>query len=491
MTILEARGLFWWGDDPIPANQFAPNSSVSGLLKIDEDGRISLELDGCLPSVHGRWSAIVRSELPSDKCIRGLLKGSSQQALLVGLFDDGGQMRSSGISYERYVASTCFVSESGPCPSKLSFKHLIIPLSGFEEWLRLGAIKVVQTPRTISVKYKRPKKATYRSADGSLAIDFEIDDHSSSAVFSGDVSMKETALASLRFTKPLDLDGIRTQYQLFEDLLILLTGTDCVLNWAWLDNNKTSRCRLYFRRMGNRAAGIAPRYFECVTNFIQLRDEFGSIWEAFKNKREELGPGLYLYLGTRRSMQLYVEHRFVNLVWGIEAFHRRKYTASPTPPLKKKVERILALIADKKDHKWLSYKLADAHEPSLGERICETISSLPFGFDVTRLRAFSDACAKRRNDISHFGGQRHKGGSYQQFLTELHDSGEVLATLYQMLLLQEIGVNEKILKQWVFEGFGSYSIKVHLVKTGLLDKSTLDPKSDTAALVNQNNILKQ
>jgi hypothetical protein len=46
MAILEGRGLFWWADDPIPANQFAPNSCVSGLLKIDNDGSSSLELDG-------------------------------------------------------------------------------------------------------------------------------------------------------------------------------------------------------------------------------------------------------------------------------------------------------------------------------------------------------------------------------------------------------------------------------------------------------------
>ena len=46
--------------------------------------------------------------------------------------------------------------------------------------------------------------------------------------------------------------------------------------------------------------------------------------KVVKTKREEFGPGFYLYLGTRRGMALYAEHSFVNLIWGLEAFHRKK-----------------------------------------------------------------------------------------------------------------------------------------------------------------------
>ena len=48
MNILEGRGLFWWHGEPLADRQFAPNSSVSGHLVIEKDGRASLELDGVL-----------------------------------------------------------------------------------------------------------------------------------------------------------------------------------------------------------------------------------------------------------------------------------------------------------------------------------------------------------------------------------------------------------------------------------------------------------
>jgi ApeA N-terminal domain 1 len=490
MAVLEGRGLFWWADDPIPETQFRPNASVSGVLKIDNDGGSSLELDGCLPSEHGPMSAMVQRELPADKCIRGLLKGSGQHILLAGLSGNGGQMRSNGISYERYIGSTCFVSERTPIADNLIFKSLIVPLSGYEQWLRLGTIKVVRKRRSFSAKYKWPKKAHYRLADGSLTIDFNLDGRAPAFGRGTEVSMKETASASLTFRNALDLDGIKEQYQLFEDLLILLTSTDCALDWPEVAVNKDTRYRLYFRKVGDHTAGTAPRVHECVTNFIQLRSRLGSIWEAWRNKRDELGPGLYLYLGTRRGIPLYVEHRFVNLIWGIEAFHRRKYTASPTAPLKKKVDRILEQIKEGKDKRWLSKKLENAHEPSLGERVFETISAIPLGLDAKRLRAFCDACAKARNDISHFGGQRHDGDSYKDSVIGLNDKSEVLATLYQMLLLHEIGIDGKILKWWVFEGFRSYPIKFQFVKVGLLDGSAIEPKRPGASPRSQNSTVK-
>jgi hypothetical protein len=230
MAILEGRGLFWWADDPTPAQQFAPNSSVAGLLKIDNDGSSSLELDGYLPSEHGGpMSALEHSELPADKCIRGLLKGSGQHILLVGLIQSGGQLTSNGISYNQYVASTCLVSENEPVAANLAFKRLIVPLSGYEEWLKLRTIKTVRTKRTVSVKYKLPKKAYYRLSDGSLTIDFGLRGR-----FGTEVSMKETASAHLKFAKPLDLDGMKTCYQIFADLLLLLTSTDYALDWPWV-----------------------------------------------------------------------------------------------------------------------------------------------------------------------------------------------------------------------------------------------------------------
>jgi hypothetical protein len=168
MAIVEGRGLFWWADETVPDGHFAPDSCVSGVVTIENDGKISLDLDGYLPSEHGPMSALLQMPVPEAKMIRGVLKGSGEHVLLIGLTFNGGQMRTNGISFERYAASECLVCETSPIPEKLCFDSLLIPLSGYEEWLGLGSIQASRTSRMVSAKYKRRKKAEYRLASSRL-----------------------------------------------------------------------------------------------------------------------------------------------------------------------------------------------------------------------------------------------------------------------------------------------------------------------------------
>ncbi|HZL29733.1 MAG TPA: HEPN domain-containing protein [Pseudolabrys sp.] len=477
MTILEERGLFWWGDEPIPDRQFAPDSSVVGLLKIENDGRISLELDGYLPNKHGPMSAMMQAELPDDKTILGILKGSNKHVLLSNLIGGGGQFTTSGMSYERYIAVDCLIADRTVPDFKNPprFRKLEIPLDGFEEWLRLGAIKVVRSKRMISANYKWPKESTYRCDNVKMSLAFDISGKASARLFGDEFTIKETASIALQFNAPSTLDYIKSQYLLLEDLFILLTDSDYPLDWPWVSSNKKARYRLYFLKLRTRNEAIAPKYHECCTNFIQLRDQFGSIWSRWKEKRETFGPGFYLYLGTRRRIKLYAEHRFVNLIWGIEAFHRKKHLAQASEALTRKIERIIAQIQAPKDRKWLSKKLGNVGETPLGQRIFETFNAVPLGIEPERLRAFAEACAQRRNDISHFGGERH-GFPYNDFIQDLENKSSALSALYHALLLHEIGIDEKIVKHWMYESFRSYLIKHYFVAGGHLDKSILAPK---------------
>lgn len=477
MAILEERGLFWWADEAVPERQFAPDSCVAGLLVIGDDGQTRLELDGYFPSKHGPMTAMIRNGQLIDKDILGLFKTSNKHVLLTGVIGDGGHSSTNGVSYERYIAGQCLMVGFGKSPVTRVFREIIVPLGGFEEWLRLTAIKATSSKRTVSVEYKRPKDAVYPSTDGKLSIHFESALDSSGAVFGGAFSLKETASAALRFSKPLGLKDLIAQYRLLEDLLLVLTGSDYPLDWPWIAAGKTARYRLYFPKSGSKAASSPPKAQECVTNFVQLRDRFGDIWSDWKKKREAFGPGFYLYLGTRRGVRLYIENRFVNLVFGLEAFHRRKYPPPEATKLVAKIERIIEQVSLAKDKRWLADVLEHTKDqPPLGQRIYATLSEVPLGLDEARLTRFCEVCGKLRNDITHFGGQRHKETPYNDFILDLESKAHALSALYQALLLHEIGVEAGIIRAWMFDSFGSFPIKYHFVKADLLDKSVLYPK---------------
>jgi hypothetical protein len=420
-------------------------------------------------------SAVMRREEPEPRYIQGILKQNGQRVLLLGVMKSGGHFSTYGISYEKFSAMNCLVGNKAiPTDSlPLTFVELEVALEGFEEWFRLGSIETVADESKLSATYSKPDDAVYASDDGTLSIQFRIDGAYPGTHRGDKLSLKELPSAVWSPTRASQLEEMQTEYGLLEDLLILLTDSDYCLDWPVVSPTKDIHYKWYFLRHKGRATVAAPEYFECWTNFIQLREQFGSIWASWKQKREEFGAGFYLYLGTRRGLKMYEEHRFVNLVWGIEAFHRVKMPPPDATRLSEKIERIVNQVAGEKDKKWLSSRLRLAHEPSLAQRIFEVLEVLPIDLDQERLREFCDACAKLRNDISHFGRPQNASSSLT-FIRELDRRSTSLTTLYHALLLLEIGVDVRIVRYWVCEGVSSFSIKRNFVEAGLLDPAVLD-----------------
>jgi hypothetical protein len=73
MTVLKERGLFWWSDVSVPDGQFAPDGSIAGLLTIDDDGRITLELDGYFPNKHGPFGVLTGQGVALKRNVAGIL----------------------------------------------------------------------------------------------------------------------------------------------------------------------------------------------------------------------------------------------------------------------------------------------------------------------------------------------------------------------------------------------------------------------------------
>jgi hypothetical protein len=457
MTILEEHGYFWWHDEPVPDQQFAPQSAISGVLKIDDDGRITLDMNGFLPSTKGPLALLANTSdarVPS-RCIQGILKGNSKRVLLTNLWRRGGRFTSYGISYEEYSAENCFVGDDAFRPGTLPplFRSLVIRLERLEEWLRLGDIHITRSKRgKIAARYKPPKDIVYRIDESRLTVRYDILapmlGHRSDSL-----TLKEAALLIWKPERRQSLEDLKAQFSKLEDLFILLTNSDISLQWPRVSVSEDVKYTWYFLR--NRISSLAPRANECWTNFIQLRESFGRIVGTWIKNREAFGPGYYLYLGTRRGITLYPEHRFVNLLWGIEAFHRKKY---PDP-----------------QSKWTAHKgqRRRPNGPSLAHRISQTFKALPIGLDKKRLNRFSNDCASLRNEISHYGGQEQPG-DYGKFIVNLTTKSDALSTLYHALLLHEIGVEDSVLLHWIYKGPQSFAIGHNFAEVGLFDKPAMD-----------------
>lgn len=473
LAAFKERGYFWLHGTPMEERWLAPAGAIAGTLSVDDEGHISLDLDGVL-SVGGPLSPRPSSQMSPP--IQGILKesegGGDPHVLLVGLYLDGEMLRSGGITYEKYVAEKCIRSNIAfpPCNGNIKYTSLSIDLASYEEWLGVHSINVDLTDAMMVATYTERAADKYELEGGGLDIVYGC----RGSWHSYALDWTQTAKAIFTFNVALDLDKVLEMYDAFQDLLILLTDGHHGLEWPGLTASNNARCRCYFFR--NRNLDKPMSLISVPLLFVNIRDHFGDIWLAWLRFRAEKGPGAYLYLGTRKGIGLYPENRFVNLIWGIESLHRRNPPNSSRTAggRERKVQKILDALSksdkdtvSKSDVRWLRRQLRHAGEPSLEERIYDAFQSLPLNIENSNLRAYAKRCAKRRNDISHYGGDRDDG-DYREFLEGLINETEALSILYHAYLLHAIGISGDVLVHWIHTGPQSFHRKGVLAANGLI-----------------------
>lgn len=471
--IVEDRGYFWWREQPVPDDCYAPDDCVTGVFSIDENGSAHLELDAYMPNNGSRTPAVLSGQQDA-RSIQGILKEGNRRVLLLDAVSNGGTFNTGGISYDRFSATNCLVG-SAEFPRRkrsLQFNSLAVDLIGYEEWLRLGSIYISRTKSKIVAKHSKPKDHSYRLSDATLAVR-----HFISGPYLGkhrrhDLSLRESVTLKFRPKQSMSLEQVRSELHYLQDLFVLLTDTHHLLDWPTVSlSGSKEQYTLYFLRGAH--SSEPPSWQDCPTNFVLLRATFGEIFATWRAKRERFGAGFYSYLGTRRGMALYAENRFANLVWGLEAFHRTKQsdakasaTSAGQPTVAKAEQRTNIPLPEVK-------RKPRNGEPSLRQRLHAIFHDLPLDFRDNSVDNFAKECADRRNDIFHFGGERKQDGR-MDFILELDRKSDALTYLYHLVILREIGVDDDTIRRWVRS---SFRLRYALANVGLLRKDVLGPSA--------------
>jgi hypothetical protein len=461
--ILEKRGHFWWHGEKTPRGRFAPPFGVPGILTVSADGRARLNVtDSLLRSKFlGMTSpnATLLDGNPDafkDRSIAGRIDGDSRCVYLKNIVYRSLGRMVDGKPTEQFDSDFCMVGNTATTRNakSLRFSKLSIELTGLEQWrwndaLLVSSEKVVGKESSRNVSYIAAP-IEYELADGTISLQTDVHCTALEEVRYREVSLRQYDRLEYRRTKPTTAEALRQEFSYIEEFLAILTGTYCSLDWPLIsmaNGGKVETYTLYFWR--NIEKGRSPEMPNLWTTFPQVRDAFGTLYSNWRKKRQEYGPGFYLYLGALRNMPMYIEHRFVNLIWGIESLHRGmnpEQTVSRSH--KKKVEGILGKaghLLNSGERSWLDRQLRISMEPPLEHRITSTFVGLPWKITKTSLDAFAVRCRIRRNNISHYGGPQDKDEGREAFLREIMELTEGLTPLYHAALLQEIGLDEKTL----------------------------------------------
>jgi len=472
-NILEERGLFWLQNKTIKNEKPLQDSAVEGVLKIGNEGLITLDLDSDLFDRSVIKDNISNNAEPFELNIGicGLLKDYRKRIYLSKI--------TFYYSTRNFRAQNCLVGTDDFPIGCEEFKivELRVNLKGFERWLWLDAIKYFATDEKISVTYESVKSERYDIPGAKLSIEYDISVDANMLELNN-ITLTQTAELVYAPILPSIMDVMKNKFHRIQDLFILLTDSEYSIEWPVLRLLENEKIYTYYFSRSRNTSPPPERHGSCI-NFHKTRENFGNIFSAWDEKFKIFGSAFYSYLSTRRGILIYIENRFTSLVGGIETFHRRKYPAAPiSDKLSQKIQGIHDNLSNSDDKRWFKQILKRAHiaEPPLSKRILETLQAIPIDLDKQKLQFFSESCANRRNDIAHFTGQREHGDN-EQFYDELNIKNEALSYLYHALLLHEIGIDKTALNAWMYESFGSYHIKEALVKAELLDKSALEFKA--------------
>lgn len=458
--IIDSTGRFWLSSIDIPEGHFAPDQSVTGRLILHPNGQSDLVLDGTLgpDGLANALRSMFAREAPAEP-VCGFLFDVNKYVRLTELRSNGAKFGGGGPGRVSLVALRCLVSHE-PFQSNREpvFRWIDLPLKGYEEWVGNGNIDVSYGRRcTIARSPTHAKTTRWRAANMTIELRRETSRSFGTALH--ELMWQERIFMRIRLpgngmTAELAID----LHQRIEDLLVLMANHNRRLEFSTVRATKKSKpVQLYFARNG-RDTDRKASWHSMWVSLRQCEHNFGDLVHSWLSKYPSYGPGFHLYLGNRRGQTMYPEHRFASLMWGLEALHRTMIPPTENKRQAAKVERILAQIAAKKDRKWAQGFLPSNCEPSLANRLSELFSRLDLGISTVELTNFSQLCAMRRNDVSHFGGQREVG-DYTSFLSDIGKLSEVVDLLYHAVILYIVGIQSHLLRHILLFGPNSYSTR--------------------------------
>lgn len=118
--------------------------------------------------------------------------------------------------------------------------------------------------------------------------------------------------------------------------------------------------------------------------------------------------------------------------------------------------------------------------PNLENRIFEAVNALALGFDEERLKRFARDCAKLRNDLAHWGGNRSRTTGYSDFISSVIKKNNALASLCHALVLTEIGLDPAAVRAWAVESPPSFRRNWYFAEVGLIDHADPNAHSQDA-----------
>jgi hypothetical protein len=338
----------YWNFDSDKENTYSGNLIV--------DNNITLTLLGCI-------------DIPKESFIIHGTSTSGKKITLMKCFASSRTMSFPGIPTAIITANYYFNGEHLNLNSNL-FNTAILKISHLEKWIDIGGFEVISKndDKPYTAKYKNPEAISFYNNEN-VEFSFVFFSETPLSTPKHNLTIKQETLLLIKHQNSFDLENFWEYLSMLKSFLTLAYFSEPQIQeikFKQADNIIEFRYSGQFE--GNIKEKSNSRSF--LFTYKKIESDFNDIFKSWVELNKTIEPVVNTLQECFGNRTILIENKFLNVIQGIETFHRRmrkNYKESKEVHKKRIIDIIDSCPTDYKE--WLQARLDFSNEPTLHSRL--------------------------------------------------------------------------------------------------------------------------
>lgn len=444
----ELKGIWW-----LPQK---PDLQISGILSFDNESKFSLELLGSFRGLH----SLGGHDLFQPEIVLGI-SDSGHICTLYRNIETSQQFNFPGIQKSIIEAQYLFIGKHFQTPDDITFSSLKASFTNLENWLTIRPFSLEipdnKENKDWKLVHKWPTEFKAQLAELEISIESTHEFNTDGNLIT-DAIWKSKAFLQITPNNPKNFKWYLEMMHDLGNLFTLLIGETTFIKQVialgdevQVGPDKTIRenIELFFAQRKVRISKeVHP--FEMILPFPRISEQIANVLSLWFTNACRLRTVYDLFFGTFYNPDMYLEFQFLSLMQALESFHRvtksGKYlNDNDWSPFRETLANAIPAELESGHKESLKGRIKYGNEYSLRKRIGELLENLDKE-TVSLLspteKYFTGILVDTRNYLTHYDDDL----KYVALKNEdLYWANQRLRILITLLLLKEIGIQEKLI----------------------------------------------
>ena len=403
--------------------------SYSGILKID-GGEIDLELLGC-------------ENFPEGKFITHGLTSKGKKITLCNCYPFIRSRSMPGFPTATMSATHYFEGDH-LFETDFNFSLAEFKITFLDIWLNIGGFKSfnkIENPYSLSLTYELPETIQLFKND-LLEISIVFNYCAPNFKPTHECNIRQEGLIQIKHKQTFNLEILWTYINVIKSFFTLAYLSEVNIENVILVKDEIFLILKYLNRNPSELETKKHRR-HFLFEYKEIKSSLATVFEKWFNICDQLEPVISLLLEVFKKGAKMNEIHFLNIMHGIESFHRRLRSNAKRPQVEFDQLIMDILESSPNEHQaWLKEKLAFANEPSLKERLESLFSEVNpsiLSHLFPQYKKLIIQAKDTRNYFTHYSSSLKKKALDGK---ELYHLSERLKLLLLVLLLKETGFDD-------------------------------------------------